>query len=440
MRSRIQRSMNCILFSTLILSFLLTTWFVYEQTLDNMKNEVRQEANYIKEAMNLTGNAYLENVKKFTGNNRITLIDLQGSVIYDSIKDNASMQNHGNRKEVKEAWKTGSGEALRLSNTLGKQTYYRTLMLDNEVVLRVAKTTDNVLTAVLCMLPYMCGIAVLMILLAWILGKWQTAKLILPVNELNLEHPLENEIYEELTPLLESMDRQNQEKEQVSQMRKEFSANVSHELKTPLTSISGYAEIMKDGLVKPEDMQEFANRIYHEASRLITLVEDIIKLSKLDEESVELEKEDVDLFILSREICSRLAPQAEKHHIRLEVTGENVIYHGIRQILDEMIYNMTENAVKYNVENGLVKIWAGNTLKGPKIIIEDTGIGIPQEHKERVFERFYRVDKSHSKETGGTGLGLSIVKHGALLHHAEIKMISEENKGTKIEVQFELGT
>ncbi|MEG0590429.1 MAG: histidine kinase dimerization/phospho-acceptor domain-containing protein, partial [Lachnospiraceae bacterium] len=292
MRSRIQRSMNCILFSTLILSFLLTTWFVYEQTLDNMKNEVRQEANYIKEAMNLTGNAYLENVKKFTGNNRITLIDLQGSVIYDSIKDNASMQNHGNRKEVKEAWKTGSGEALRLSNTLGKQTYYRTLMLDNEVVLRVAKTTDNVLTAVLCMLPYMCGIAVLMILLAWILGKWQTAKLILPVNELNLEHPLENEIYEELTPLLESMDRQNQEKEQVSQMRKEFSANVSHELKTPLTSISGYAEIMKDGLVKPEDMQEFANRIYHEASRLITLVEDIIKLSKLDEESVELEKED----------------------------------------------------------------------------------------------------------------------------------------------------
>ena len=217
---------------------------------------------------------------------------------------------------------------------------------------------------------------------------------------------------------------------------KEFSANVSHELKTPLTSISGYAEIMMNGLVKSEDMQGFSERIYKEASRMITLVGDIIKLSKLDEGSVELEKENVDLYQMTREIVSRLALQAEKHRIQVEVVGEHVECFGIRQILDEMIYNICENAIKYNKENGKVNIWVGNTLNGKKVIVQDTGIGIPKEHQERIFERFYRVDKSHSRETGGTGLGLSIVKHGALLHNAEIHVESEEGKGTKMELIF----
>ena len=173
-----------------------------------------------------------------------------------------------------------------------------------------------------------------------------------------------------------------------------------------------------------------------EARRLITLIEDIIKLSKLDEESVELEKEDVDLYELTREIVSRLSPQAAQKNIRIELSGESVHYHGIRQILDEMVYNVCENAVKYNYENGKVSVWAGNTLNGPKISVSDTGIGIPKEHQERIFERFYRVDKSHSKERGGTGLGLSIVKHGALLHGAKVSVESEEGRGTKISMQF----
>ena len=219
-------------------------------------------------------------------------------------------------------------------------------------------------------------------------------------------------------------------------MRKEFSANVSHELKTPLTSISGYAEIMKNGMVRPQDMSAFSERIYKEARRLITLVEDIIKLSKLDEESVEIEKTEVDLFELCREIVSRLAPQAAGKKVRLAVTGEPVKYFGIRQILDEMIYNICENAIKYNVEGGYVDVWAGNTLEGPKVAVTDTGIGIPKEHQERIFERFYRVDKSHSKETGGTGLGLSIVKHGALLHGAHVTVSSTEGKGTRMEIKF----
>lgn len=276
-----------------------------------------------------------------------------------------------------------------------------------------------------------------MIVVAYFLAKWQTARLIKPINTLDLEEPLKNDVYEELTPLLVSIDTQNKVKEEADNMRKEFSANVSHELKTPLTSISGYAEIMKSGLVKPEDMVGFSDKIYHEASRLIGLVEDIIKLSKLDEGKTGAEKEEVDLFLLSREICSRLAMQADKRKVHVKVTGETVVYSGIRQILDEMIYNICENAIKYNKEEGSVNVWVGNTLDGPKVCVTDTGIGIPEGEQERIFERFYRVDKSHSKETGGTGLGLSIVKHGAILHNAQISVESVVGEGTKMEILFE---
>ena len=283
----------------------------------------------------------------------------------------------------------------------------------------------------------MAAIAIIMMIFAWLLAKWQVARLIEPINKLNLENPLENDVYEELTPLLESMDKQNKEKEAIANMRKEFSANVSHELKTPLTSISGYAEIMMNGLVRPEDVKGFSERIYNEASRLIVLIEDIIRLSKLDEGRVDIEKEEVELYTLTREICSRLSHQAEKRNVHVEMSGEQVTILGIRQVLSEMIYNICENAIKYNRPGGRVDVWVGNTLKGVKVIVTDTGIGIPEDQKERIFERFYRVDKSHSKETGGTGLGLSIVKHGALLHNAHIQVESELNKGTKMELTFE---
>ena len=300
----------------------------------------------------------------------------------------------------------------------------------------MSKTIDSVARSALVIFPIMAVLAIVMILFAWILSKWQVTRLIRPINRLDLENPLENDVYEELTPLLERIDRQNREKEAVANMRKEFTANVSHELKTPLTSISGYAEIMMNGLVKQEDVAGFSRRIYNEASRLIVLIEDIIKLSRLDEGKVELEKEDVNLYRLTREICSRLAPQASAKNIQIEVTGEEIYYHGIRQILDEMIYNICENAIKYNRQGGKVSVWVGSTLKGKKVIVSDTGIGIPKDQQERIFERFYRVDKSHSKESGGTGLGLSIVKHGAMLHNATIHVESELNKGTKMELTF----
>lgn len=235
---------------------------------------------------------------------------------------------------------------------------------------------------------------------------------------------------------MENNELANRAEDEILKMRKEFSANVSHELKTPLTSISGYAEIMKSGMVNREDMIAFSERIYNEASRMITLIDDIIKLSKLDEESMEVEWEDVDLYELSHEIIDRLAMSAKKRSVQVELQGEPVVYYGVRQMLDEMIFNLCENAIKYNVPEGKVTIWVGNTPEGIKVVVEDTGIGIPENQQERVFERFYRVDKSHSKKTGGTGLGLSIVKHAAIYHHAQIHVHSEVGKGTRMEVLF----
>ena len=338
--------------------------------------------------------------------------------------------------DIKKAFAKGEGEDIRKSDTIGEEMCYYAEKMPDGTVLRVSRTMNSAMKSAFHILPFMIFLALVMIVTAWLLSKWQIERLIRPINTLDLENPLEQEMYPELQPLLERIEQSNKAKEAVAAMRREFSANVSHELKTPLTSISGYAEIMKDGLVRPEDMQHFSEKIYQEASRLITLVEDIIKLSRLDEGRVELEKEEVDLYELSREIVSRLAPQAVKNRVRLELTGESVKYTGIRQILDEMIYNITENAIKYNNPGGKVSVWAGNTLQGKKVVVTDNGIGIPEDQIDRIFERFYRVDKSHSKERGGTGLGLSIVKHGVMLHHGEVHVESKLGEGTRIELVF----
>lgn len=436
MRSRIQRSMVLILSITLIVFYAIFSIILYNRNLEILESEVQQEAKYIQRAIDISGTKYLAEMDAVDWGARVTCITADGEVLYDSRRDGKDLENHSEREEVREALENGEGEDVRVSDTVGRELYYYAVLLDDGSVLRVAREMDSLVRTAFDMLPVMGGLAVLMIAFALLLARWQTKRLIKPINELDLENPLENSVYPELTPLLEAMDRQNKEKEAVSNMRKEFSANVSHELKTPLTSISGYAEIMMNGMVRPADIPLFSERIYKEARRLITLVEDIIKLSKLDEESVELEKEEVDLYDLTREIVSRLAPQAAQKNIHMEVTGEPVIYKGIRQILDEMVYNICENAIKYNNDNGRVTVWVGSTLSGPKISVADTGIGIPKEHQERIFERFYRVDKSHSKERGGTGLGLSIVKHGAILHGAKVNVESDEGKGTRMEILF----
>lgn len=436
MRQKMQHSMVFVLTATLVIAYIFLTGIMYRQTVTTVEEEIHREADYISKAVQISGTEYLNQMDEVRANTRITWISAEGTVLYDSTEDEHTFENHKNRPEVKKAFAKGEGEDIRKSDTIGEEMCYYAEKMPDGTVLRVSRTMNSAMKSAFHILPFMIFLALIMIVTAWLLSKWQIERLIRPINTLDLEKPLEQEMYPELQPLLKRIEQSNKEKEAVAAMRREFSANVSHELKTPLTSISGYAEIMKDGLVRPEDMQHFSEKIYQEASRLITLVEDIIKLSRLDEGRVELEKEEVDLYELSREIISRLAPQAVKNQVRLELTGESVKYTGIRQILDEMIYNITENAIKYNNPGGKVSVWAGNTLQGKKVVVTDNGIGIPEDQIDRIFERFYRVDKSHSKERGGTGLGLSIVKHGVILHHGEVHVESKLGEGTRIELVF----
>lgn len=435
MKDRVQKVLMFSLSLVLIISYLVMVVFVYRQDLRLMKYEVKQEAKYIQEAVNIAGPQYLESIDNVDKNTRITKIDKDGKVLYDS-QGRKDLENHKTRKEVVEALKNGYGEDVRRSETIGKNMYYYALLINDKSVIRVSKTMYNMVAIAIDFLPFMLGIFLIMLLLSWMIARWQTRRIIGPINDIDLENPLENITYRELEPLLVAMDLNNKQKDMVSNMRKEFSANVSHELKTPLTSISGYAEIMKNGIVKEKDITNFADRIHKEASRLIKLVNDIINISRLDEGYVDIEKEDVDLFEMAREISSRLAKQANDKGIKVALEGERVICHGIRQILDDMVYNLVENAIKYNKENGKVTIWVGSTLDGVKIRVTDTGIGIADEETDRIFERFYRVDKSHSKEIGGTGLGLSIVKHGAMVHGASLSVDSKLGEGSVFEIRF----
>lgn len=436
MRNKIQKSMMLVICITLLIVFGILTVLFYFNSLNRMKEELKQELTYIEKALDISGMTYLYDMDQAQILTRLTLIDVNGEVLYDSKKDEYTFQNHAKREEVRDALRYGKGEALRNSMTVGKNTYYYAILLKDGTVLRASKTLDYLQPMIINVMPVFAGVAVFMVIVAYALSKWQTNRLIQPINDLDLEQPLSNKVYEELTPLLEKMEQQNREKEEIANMRKEFSANVSHELKTPLTSISGYAEIMKNGIVREEDMIPFSEKIYQEASRLIVLIEDIMKLSKLDEKDNSLEKEAVDLYVLAQEVCEHLRFLADKHGIQIELSGESVKVQGIRQVLNEMLFNICENAVKYNKDGGSVKIVLKELEDTIQVVVEDTGIGIPEQEKERIFERFYRVDKSHSKESGGTGLGLSIVKHAAFIHGAEIFVDSVEGEGTKMCICF----
>lgn len=436
MKRRIQRSMAVILCFTLILAMLSFSCVIYENNITIMKEEVKREVLHISEGINVGGDEYLERVLSSHSGSRITLISEDGTVLLDTQANPDELENHKERKEVEEASKNGVGNDVRISDSLGAQTFYCAIRLDDDSVIRVSRTTQSVLMTILDLMPSFLLVGFLVFMLAIYLSYRETSKLIKPLNELDLEQPLDNDVYDELAPLLHRIEKNNKSKEETEAMRREFSANVSHELKTPLTSISGYAELMKSGLVRIEDVPGFAEKIYDEANRLVVLIEDIIRISQLDETGIEMEKSQVDLFSVMREICSRLSYPADRKKIQLGISGGSVELEAVPSVLEEMLYNITENAVKYNKENGKVNIWVGSTLGGARVIVTDTGIGIPLEEQERIFERFYRVDKSHSKETGGTGLGLSIVKHAARLHDAEIKLESELGKGTKIVVDF----
>lgn len=403
---------------------------------------IQNEAYYLSSALNEMDSSdsrikCLEDMKDGSPT-RVTWISSDGTVLFDNVGDTAGMDNHLERPEIEQAFKNGSSATVRHSSTLEERTYYYAMLLADGTVVRLSVSTKSGYAMYLSTLPLLVILLIVFLGIILLLAHRMTGAIVRPINNIDLVKPEDGCPYEELRPLLSRIHRQNEERQKVEKMRREFSANVSHELKTPLTSISGYAELMKDGMVRPEDVPSFAEKIYKEAARLIGLVNDIIKISRLDERKIGIERENVDLRDIADDVCQRLETILQKYKVTMEVTGGHVMALGVPQMMEELFYNLCENAIKYNRPGGHVYVRL-ESAAGPdggkaRIIVEDTGIGIPREHFDRIFERFYRVDKSHSRQTGGTGLGLAIVKHVVEYHDGDIALESTVGKGTKITV------
>ena len=544
MTSKIFRSTVFVAVVVLLCSLGIVMGVLYSHFTQVQVQQLKNELSLAVTGTEQYGNAFLENVE--ADRFRITWIDLDGTVLFDTQADQTVMENHADREEIQKAFETGRGSAVRTSTTLTEQTFYEAQKLKDGTVLRISTNQESAWSLMIGMLWPVILIAALAIALSSILARRMAKKIVEPLNKLDLEQPLKNDVYEEISPLLHRIHRQHrqiaeqmeklrhkaEEFQQITshmqeglvlldgegtilsinpfamalfetdadcigkgflqidrdsamrsavndaldkgrgyarlrrngrdyqfdlsriqsdgaiigvvvlafditerlnseQMRREFSANVSHELKTPLQGIIGSAELLESGMVKAEDEARFVGHIRNEASRLVSLIEDIIRLSQLDE-GVALPTEDVELLLIAEEVKAILEQSAAEKNVSITIFGSGFAVQGVRRMLQEIIYNLCDNAIKYNVPGGSVEIHVENK----KLTVRDTGIGIPAEHKDRIFERFYRVDKSHSKASGGTGLGLSIVKHAAAYHKAEITLESTPGKGTTITIQF----
>ena len=535
------------LITVLGLAFVVGILYHYFQ--GQLMDELKKEAVYIARGVESAGTDYLQQLND--EDSRITYVDESGKVIYDNEANVESMDNHGHRKEIREAEINGEGADERMSSTLSEKTMYYAVRLENGNVLRVSSNQASVWMLLLQLLPPFVAVLILMLLLSGVFASRLSGKVVEPLNGLDLEHPEENDAYDEVQPLLSKIGRQSRqirlqleaarrqqkefsiitenmqegllvidrytmvlsvnssvgkllkvkeiktgesvyllnrseefrdvvcqvlegkhedkvlrldgsdiqvianpvtrenktegavillvdvtEKVEREQLRREFSANVSHELKTPLTSISGFAEIMQDGFVKDEDVKVFAGRIYKEAQRLIRLVGDVIRISRLDEGGLPYQWEKLDLYSLTHDIFSTLHEAAEKQEVHMYMEGGSTVLDTVPMIMEEVLYNVCDNAVKYNHRGGEVFVKLKDEGDAVRVNVRDTGIGIPKEDQERIFERFYRVDKSHSREIGGTGLGLSIVKHGVKTLNGRLWLNSEPGQGTEIIMEF----
>ena len=431
-----------------LVSILVSLTVFYSTFLEESQENLAAEADFVAAGVELEGLEYLESLP-FHRDIRITWIGADGQVLFDTDADPALMDNHSNRPEFLKALQTGEGEARRVSGTLSDWVIYRAVRIGDGSVIRVCLLEASPLA----MLGNATIPLILMLLAALVaavvIAAMTVQRIVAPINRIDLRAPDSGSVYTELVPLTQRIVAQNRQiddhiaqiqeaHEEQDRFRREFTANVSHELKTPLTSISGFAEIIRDGLVRPEDISHFAGTIYQEAQRLILLVGDIIKISRMDDHQIPIQKELVDLYDLSQVILERLRPQAEKNAITLELLGDHPQVLGSCQIIDEMIYNLCDNAIKYNRPGGRVTVTLRQERDAVTLTVQDTGIGIPREHQDRIFERFYRVDKNRSRSIGGTGLGLSIVKHGAIFHGAELRMESVPDVGTAITIRFPL--
>ena len=448
MKQRIYRSLCITALLALVLSTLasqvLYFRFYDKQTDENLMlqtdalcagiNEIAEEGS---EKVEDFLNEYLKDIHRSKNAElRITLVDAgSGQVLYDSKGNTETMDSHLDRTEIEEAMAKGAGHAVRLSKTLGRNAHYAAMLTaGGRYVIRLGLETSNIIGIFLRILPAILSIMVLLFLLATQMANRLTHQIVEPLDHMaeqiqKMDTPTvdltDEDVYEELRPFVNSV-------KQSQQVREEFSANVSHELKTPLTSISGFAELMKDGMVTDAaHVQEFSTTIYDESQRLLALIDDIMHLSRL-EAGVEMEQEPVNLYLLSETIIHRLRDKAMKHQVSVDLSGGSAEITGVRTNIEEMIYNLIDNSIKYNHPDGHVYV----ICEGRSITVQDDGIGIPEEDLNRVWERFFRVDKSHSRAIGGTGLGLSIVKHVAELHHAKVDISSQLNRGTKITITF----
>ena len=544
MTSKIFRSTVFVAVVVLLCSLGVVMGVLYNHFTGVQLQQLKDELSLAVTGTEQYGNAFLENVE--ADRFRITWIDIDGTVLFDTQADQTAMENHADREEIREAMEHGSGSAVRNSSTMTEQTFYEARRLRDGTVLRISANQASAWALMIGLVWPILLVAVLAMGLSALLARRMARNIVEPLNALDLEQPLANDTYEELSPLLRRINQQHlqieaqmrklrrkadefiqitshmqeglvvldketnirsinsaamqvfrtdeacvggsffqinrsnalrqtlndaldrghgstvqkiegrayrfdmssiksegnllgavilavdvTEAQNAEQLRREFSANVSHELKTPLQGIIGSAELLENGMVKPEDTPRFVGHIRKEAARLVALIEDIIRLSQLDE-GVELPTEKVDLLALAEEVQAILRPSAEEKHVRIAISGAGFCVVGVRRMLQEILYNLCDNAIKYNISGGSVTVHVENN----RLVVSDTGIGIPAEYQSRIFERFYRVDKSHSKASGGTGLGLSIVKHAAAYHKAEITLESTLGMGTTITIQF----
>lgn len=369
---------------------------------------------------------------------RITLIGADGEVLYESLLNKDEMDNHNERPEIIEAREKGEGEAVRYSATSGTHTFYYAERLQNGNVLRIGRDSVSVNRIMVNTLVIVLVIALGILFVCMGISHYLTKKLVEPIEKLatNIMLVDENNVYEEIRPFVNTIKEQHVNIINNAQLRQEFTANVSHELKTPLTAISGYAELIGNGMTGKEDTIRFSNEIHSNANRLLSLINDIIKLSELDEADHQMEMERIDLYKLAENCVQMMQVTAEKQGIRLTLQGESTMAMANKRLMDEVFYNLCSNAIRYNKPGGSVTVTVGTKDERPFLSVADTGIGIPKECQERVFERFYRVDKSRSKSTGGTGLGLAIVKHIVAQHNAALHLDSELDEGTTIEIVF----
>ncbi len=438
MRKVINDTLRIFVISAVVISTILMFIVYYVQITENNRDDIKTRMNTIVSCIENSDDAIkiLHDAYDETDDVRMTLIATDGQVVYDNKVNAEGMENHLERPEIREALLNGEGEENRISKSTGERIYYYAVKLSDGTVLRISQPTDVIKRIALSIFPFLILILALLIAIAFPISKKLTRYIMEPINNIDINRPTESEVYEELKPFLERMQNENEAKAEAEKIRREFTANVSHELKTPLTTISGYAQMISNGMAKTEDITEFAKKIEKESGRLLTLIDDIINLSNLDERSGIENAEDVDLSMITEEAICVLEKAAKERGIQIFYSKAPTFIKGNSTLIGELVYNLLDNAIKYNKENGKITVFVGEGVDGVELSIKDTGIGIPHEDKERIFERFYRVDKSHSKKVGGTGLGLSIVKHVCACHGAKIKVKSIVGKGTTMSVTF----